>query len=74
MKGVLKRVKTNLSRRYPAVAEADERQVTKVHLEFLDDAKPGSADEGEYDPYNSGSFDRSNMWKSRSRTYAHFLA
>ena len=74
MKGVLKRVKTYLSRRYPAVAQADERQVTKVHLEFLDDAKPDSADEGEYDPYNSGSFDSSNAWKSRSLTYAHFLA
>ena len=67
MKGVLKRVKTNLSRRYSAVAEADERQVTEVDLEILDDAEPDSSDEGECDPYNSGSFDSSNVWKSRSR-------
>ncbi len=77
MKGVLKRVETNLSRR-SAIAEADERQspvrnkyasaetVTEVDLKLLDDAEPGSSDEGEYDPYNSGSFDTSKMWSSRS--------
>ncbi len=67
MKGVLRRVKTNLSRRYSAVAEADERQVTEVDLEILDDAEPDSSDEGECHRYNSGSFDSSNVWKSCSR-------
>ncbi len=50
MKGVLKRVKTNLSRRYSAVAEADERQVTEVDLEILDDAEPDSSDAGNVIP------------------------
>ncbi len=50
MKGVLKRVKSNLSRRYSAVAEADERQVTEVDLEILDDAEPDSSDAGNVIP------------------------
>ena len=39
---------------------------TEVDLEILDYEEPDSSDEEEYDPYNSGSFDMSKMWRSRS--------
>ncbi len=40
--------------------------VTEADLKILDDTEPGSSDEEEYDPYNSGRFDTSKMRWSRS--------
>ncbi len=45
---------------------ASAEKVTDVNLEILDYAEPDSSDEEEYDPYNSGRFDMSKMWRSRS--------
>ncbi len=45
---------------------ASAETVTEVDLEILDYAEPNSSDEEEYEPYNSGSFDTSKMWGSRS--------
>ena len=46
--------------------DANTETVAEADLEILDYAKPDSSDEEEYDPYNSGSFDTSKMWGSRS--------
>jgi len=46
---------------------ATAETVSEVDLKILDDAEPGSSDEAEYDPYNSGSFDMSKTSWSRSR-------
>ena len=52
---------TEMQRKYASVGT-----LTEADLKILDDAEPGSSDEGEYDPYKSGSFDTSKMWWSRS--------